>query len=545
MRVLSPLAFLLLSSAAYADALSGASTVTAVTVYADAAQVTRSVTLTVPKGHHSLTVTDLPYAATAQGLRIDAPDGLTIGAIALRDARLTPADQPERDEVTAAKTALDAAREGLVSAETAVAALQAEVDAAEARAAFLGRVTAEAGPETGPEALKSIADTIGSETLTAKQAAVAAGAKLPAAEKLVQDAQDSVTRAEETLAALQPAGVDGKQLTATIDAAAEAQVTLTITHFVEGGYWRPAYDLSLTRGDAPKLVLDRGAFISQDTGEDWRGVDLTLSTATLSQQTEPSGLYPELVRIEPEMTEERSYASDEADYAAAPMVEAVASPAPAMVAETVASDDLVLYHFPQPVDVATGAEDLRIALDSVDLSPTVEARAVPAVDLTAYQVAKFTNPSDEVLISGDALLLRDGAVIGSTTLPRLAPGQEAEVGFGPIEGLRLKATQPDRAEGDSGVIVKSNRQETSVIYSVENLTSRDWTVRLLDSVPYAEQDDLEVAVTADPEPAETDVDGQKGIWAWSLDVAKGAKADVSVTETLSWPQGMVLQGSQY
>ena len=45
MRFLSPFAFLLLSTAAFAETLTAPSTITAVTVYADSAQVTRTVTL--------------------------------------------------------------------------------------------------------------------------------------------------------------------------------------------------------------------------------------------------------------------------------------------------------------------------------------------------------------------------------------------------------------------------------------------------------------------------------------------------------------------
>jgi hypothetical protein len=66
-------------------------------------------------------------------------------------------------------------------------------------------------------------------------------------------------------------------------------------------------------------------------------------------------------------------------------------------------------------------------------------------------------------------------------------------------------------------------------------------VRLLAGVTYAEQEDLEVEVVADPVPAETDVEGQRGVMAWQLAVAAGASAEVSVTERLVWPEGMVLE----
>lgn len=201
----------------------------------------------------------------------------------------------------------------------------------------------------------------------------------------------------------------------------------------------------------------------------------------------------------------------------------------------------MIWRYPAVVDVADGVEDVRLALDRLDFAPEVEARAVPEQDATAYQVARFVNAGDELLLAGEAVLVRDGQVIGAGMVPRLAPGQEAEMGFGPIEGLRLEVLRPSRSEGDQGVFVTESRQEERVVYRVENLTGRDWDVRLLAGVTYAEQEDLEVEVVAEPAPAEVDVDGRRGVMAWRLSVAAGARAEVSVTERLVWPEGMVLE----
>jgi predicted secreted protein len=76
---------------------------------------------------------------------------------------------------------------------------------------------------------------------------------------------------------------------------------------------------------------------------------------------------------------------------------------------------------------------------------------------------------------------------------------------------------------------------------VENTGSEDWPVRILDQVPYSEQDELEVDVTATPEPTETDVEGQRGILAWDFDLPAGGKQTITLEHSLTWPEGMVLQ----
>ena len=171
----------------------------------------------------------------------------------------------------------------------------------------------------------------------------------------------------------------------------------------------------------------------------------------------------------------------------------------------------------------------------------VEAVAVPRLDRTAFVTASFTNASDEPLLPGEAMLFREGVLVGSTWLDVIAPGVETDVGFGALETLRVKREMPKRAEGETGVFTSSNQRTESAVITVENTGDEAWPVRILDQVPYSEQDDLAIEMTAEPEPTETDVEGQRGILAWEFELAAGGKQTITLEHSLSWPEGMVLQ----
>ena len=64
---------------------------------------------------------------------------------------------------------------------------------------------------------------------------------------------------------------------------------------------------------------------------------------------------------------------------------------------------------------------------------------------------------------------------------------------------------------------------------------------LRDAVPYSEQDDLQVSLTAVPEPTRRDRDGARGIVEWDLSVPAGAEQEVVMETTLRWPSGYVLR----
>ncbi len=529
---------LMLPSPALADQIMAASHVTAVTVYPEGAQVTREVTFNAPAGQHDLLITDLPSDTVAELIRLQA-DGVQLGAYALRTDRLPPRADPASVEVLAAKAAVEAAQTGLQAAEATIAAINAKVEAADAQASFLRGVKPE-GDAVTVDGLKALAAMIGGEVLAARQTALAAEAEIPAAQKALDAANKVLADAEAAQAALLQGDTDYAALSVAVGVETAGEEHLTVTHFVSNASWQPVYDMMLTRKPDPALTVARGVLVSQYSGEDWAGVDLTLSTAQPSAQAAPSTLWPELRQIGDPAQMLKSDGGMQYDSAVETMAEPAMAPAP-VEATAALQGDVVVYHYPTPVNVATGVENLRLALDEVQFTPKIEARAVPRLDSTAFVLASFSNDSKEMLLPGQAYLLREGVLVGSSYIDAVPAGGKAELAFGAIDGLRLSRAMPERAEGDRGILTSSTQIEEKAVLKVENLTDETWPVRLLDLVPYSEQEDLQISFSADPEPTETDVDGQRGILAWEFDIAAGETKEVTLSHVMSWPEGKQLQ----
>ncbi len=538
------LAVLLATTAlpAFADIIAATSRITAVTVYPDGAKLTRKVTFTAPaEGEHELLVTDLPAESQSALLQLTPGDGIQLGAFNLRADRLPPREDPLTADQTAAKAKVEQLEMAEITAVLALEGVQARVDAAEAQVSFLMSFSGGLPDGATADTIRSMAAMIGTETLAARQAALAARIDLFPATKVLIDAQEALAKARAAYDALPSVDMDYTALSVVATTAAAGDHTVTITQYVGGASWRPFYDLNLTRADGDALALNRSVLVTQVTGEDWSGVDLTLSSSRPAEQAAPSTLWPELRRIEPEVDEEalaRKSVSDGAMMNDEPVADA--APAP-ITADAAIEGDTLVYIYPRPVTVASGVEDLRLALDSLAFSPVVKAFAVPRIDRTAFVMASFTNASSEPLLPGEAMLLREGVLVGTTWLDVLAPGVETDIGFGAIETLRIKREMPKRATGETGVFTTSNQLTEIAIITIENTGDQTWAVRLLDQVPYAEQEDLEITVTADPSPTETDVDGQRGILAWEFDLATGAKQTITLAHSLNWPEGMDLR----
>ena len=522
--------------AAGADRILATSRVVGVTIYPMGAEVTREVSFTAAAGAHEVLVTDLPEYMDPTMLRVTSAD-TDLGAFAVRQDRLPPREDATDPAMKAAKDAVKVAQVALHGAQARVAGIQAEIEAQEAQITFLTGVKMNDAAATA-EALSAISQMIGTEVLTARLAALAAAAGLPGAEEEVATAQEDVAQAEAAVEALSVRDADYAALSVAVTAKG-GEAHLVVTHFVYEATWSPVYDMVLDR-KAGTLEVARGVLVSQASGEDWVGVDLTLSTAQPGAQAEPSVLYPWLRRIEdPVALDDMARKADGDGGMPEPMVAEAAMAMTSAIAGF--QGDTVIYRYPAAVDLASGVENLRLALDELNFAPKVVAVAVPRNDKTAFVVATLTNDGAEILLPGTANLYRDGDLTGTTELEALAPGASTDLGFGAIEGIRLKRDMPQRAEGDRGIISTSTQIEESAVLQIENLTDEVWPVRVLDQVPYSEQEELEISYVADPEVSETDVEGNRGVLAWDLDLGPGEKKAITLKSLMSWPEGMVLQ----
>ena len=543
---LLPLALILATTAPaalLADTLTQNSRVARVTLYPWGASVVRVVTLTATPGVHELIVPDLPYFTDAGSLRV-AGQGVTIGAVNLQTDRLPVTETAPDPAIAAAKAEVERLEGVVRDHSAAIAAIRLRVDAANRQVAFLGKLGQVEGAT--PEDLRALSRMVGEEVLAASEAAFAAEAEAKAAERAAEADIKALDKARQALnALLNPDVEDFAALVAAVEVGADGKGTVEITTFTSDASWQPVYDLRLTRVGAakPALALERGVLVSQYSGEDWRGVDLTLSTARPSDQSEPSYLDAWLRRIAPPMPA--------MPLAAAPRLEsksmfddyAVAEAAPVVV-ETAAMEMMgatVTYRYGAPVDIRDGVESLRLKLDAITLAPEIVAEAVPVYDETAFLIANAVNESGQVLLPGEATLYLDGAMVGLARLPMTAAGADLRMGFGPIDGLVLTRTVPERTEGDRGVISKSNQQNEVAVLTIENLTDEAWPLRVLDRVPYSEQEDLVITYKATPAASETDVDGKRGVLAWTSTLAPGKTQTIRLETTLSWPVDQVLR----
>lgn len=523
-----------------ADQIETTAPVREVTLYPYGASVTRIAEVTAPAGTHELVIPGMPDNTDPASLRISA-EGATIGAVSLQHGRAVPGEAVKSQALVAAEAEVQRLERALNERDARVATIRARSAAAEDTIEFLKEL---AGADTAqPVDIKQITTDVSQQMLRAHEAAISAETEARAMEQGREDDEAALERAREKVEAVRETDAGRNALVIAVQTGAEP-AKISITGFANDASWQPVYDLRLDRA-AKTLTLDRGLLVAQQTGEDWRDVKLTLSTARPSEQSAPTVLQPWFPRI---LTEAEDNARGVKVSGNAKMgIVYEAAPSPIFAGGAVAGRMMgatVVYDYAAPVTIRTGVDALRLKMDSKELQPEIRATAIPERDSSAFLVAETTNTSGEVILPGDATLFADGVMVGRRQLDLTPAGKEFRLGFGPIDGLVAEFEVPEQSEGGSGILSRSNTSTKGVLLRVRNMTGEEWLLRVVSQVPVSTQSDLKVSWSADPRPSGQDPEGQRGLIYWDGDIAADETQEITVSVDMSWPEGMILQGSE-
>lgn len=525
MRFLGPLfpLFCVLAAPLRAETLQLQSHVTAVTLHPDSAHITREVEFDVAAGRHRLVLQDLPDRLEDGTLHITLAGAVPL-VLTLRDDPLETLRRSAR-----AQAALDRIKDlerqiHKLEAEAAQARLPGQT--AEALRDFisgLGDSDAPIRAEDLDPVLNTLRQHIDHLNSAALQGETEATQTLSALTALHED----LNRARQVFS-------NDQLITTTLDIEAEVDgaAKLSFSYLMAGAAdWTPSYEMHLQTTDTPQLTLHRKARISQYTGEPWTDVNLTLSTVAMLVQTAPSAPpsrpwgVPKTIRK-----------SAISGYNATPMAEPVIAEEIAPQARVLAQGAGVEYSFDKPISVQPDSDSLRVNLGPVTVPVQVFAAAVPARDRVAFRMLDVTNSTDqEWLPANRNALYVDGDLVGLGAFPGLVPGAQADLAFGPLNGVQIRRDILELSAGDRGLITRTNQTREDVKISVQNLTDMAWPVHVYDAVPYSERDDMKVSWTARPTPAQEDDENRRGLLRWVLELAPGGTHDIDISVTQDWP----------
>jgi uncharacterized protein (TIGR02231 family) len=552
-------AWVLLPAIASAGEIATTSRVDKVTVFSRGAEITRIADVTLPAGTHAIVVQDLPANAVEGSIRVEgqASGGLDVGSVDTRTVSSAapdadaPLEDSERARIEAEIFRLRderASLDGEIEAATVQKTLAQNL--AQLPASWLRSAAAVSAGTTAPPApdWPQLFDLVGGKVGEMNAAILRARTKQRELDRRLQELEAQLNRQP-------PDETERTEAVIMVEARTPLTAQLNIRYQIRDARWTPIYDARLSTGAAgsqPALVIARRAEVTQDTGEDWENVELTLSTTRPEGDTRAPNLAPLRVGFRPEIkpaplprSEPYALRSMEPPLMAAPPGMAPEA-AGAMMKQDVAVGESgaaieasafqAVFRVPGRSSVKSGIGARRLLIATDTLEPNLRAVTTPKESATAFLHASFTHDSDAPFLPGRVSLYRDGVFTGTGDFPLLPSGQEYDLGFGSDDLVKVARVNLKRARGETGIISSSSVDEQHFKITVNNLHSQPMKVIVLDQMPYSEDEKITVEMLPiTTQPLDLNYEDKRGVIAWTLDMKPKEERELAFSYQVTWP----------
>ena len=529
--------------------------ISAVTVYADRAEVTRQAKVRLEAGTHVLTFDNLPAATDLNSVRANGTGEFTL--IDIRGETIQTVDIPNEKvrQLTDRLRQLERQKEELTRAVQRVATRKEALDK------ILGRLTSAGkdspNPDLDPTKWSGFVDYHAGKLAALDEEALA----------LVDKQRDNAKDADQVrreLAELRGSGQRTRNVArVTVETKRAVDATLNLSYIVSGPYWEPSYDI---RANVKAKTLDVAYYgtVRQSTGEDWKGVTLHLSTA----QPSVGGREPELDpwflrRLEPmpvAAAAPRGFGGDSggrilskskmmndlrADGLAETSLTGAMKTSEEARARVITSGVAAVFSVERTCDILADNKPARVPLSRDTFPAAFRHTCVPKLSPHVYLKAKAINKTDLPYLPGPSAIFVDDSFVANAAMDLVPAGQEFWSYLGADSSVKVeRRILADRTE-ISGVFGKKTVGTLrDYVFKLTNGKQAAVELVIWDQIPASNHEDIKVSLQ---EPKDTKnnpdlkIDDQKRI-EWRIDLKAGEKRDVPFRFTVERPEDFIVEG---
>ena len=534
------------------------STITAVTVYTDRAVVTRMVPLDLAaSGAVEVAFEKLPALLLDQSLQV-AGRGTAQATILDVTARSAYVDFTPNERVKAFEDELRAILKQRRVLDDRSAILKAQE-------ASLGRLeTAATSPPIKDSALRLTVEESMKLLMFLEEQRGKLAAERQSLDGQIEELVAKQSAAERKLNELRGAGGRSyKTVTVRLEAATAGKLDLALSYAVPGASWVPNYDVRVNSGERA-IALSYFGLVRQNTGEDWKSVALTLSTARPSlggaapeqppwtldvfvpRPMPMAGDQGRLDAFEVSASRRRPNApAARAMSGAAMNAKADAEPpqlADAQVAQATVESAATSASFKisAPATVPSDNSPQKIPVTSAKLTATPEYLTVPKRLTAAFLTSKVFNTSEFPLLAGTMNVFLDGTFVATSALRTVMPGEKFDLALGADEGIAVKHKRVQRFTEDTGLTSSGKRITYEYLLTIQNNKRTSERVIVTDQIPVSRNEKILVKLL---QPAEKEIKpAADGTLKWTLDLKPAEKRELTLKFSVDYPNEVQVTG---
>ncbi|MBW4666814.1 MAG: mucoidy inhibitor MuiA family protein [Cyanomargarita calcarea GSE-NOS-MK-12-04C] len=515
------------------------SQIVAVTVYSDTALVTRRGVVSLTGKERELVITPLPVTIETESVRARGT-GVAVRLLGVSCIRVFSSEPQE------AGVAL--LRQQIQQRESEMSYLQAQLDGLTLQSRFLEGLrekTEEPFAQSlsrknlSPSETLDFLNFLGSQY---SEYAIASGECKTQKQELAKQLQALHQQLDNIQT---PHPTESFNFVVGIESAGAGEFELEVSYVVSCASWKPLYDLRVN-SISNTLSLGYLAEVTQNTGEDWLGVALTLSTAKPGLGTLPPKLAPWYIDTpEPPVYHRMRRRSQSVNQLSASFAEVdddatdESIEAENVVAEVAREGSVVTFKLNGGGNIPNDGAPHKMTIFNDDFPCRFDYVAMPRLVSFAYLQANVKNPITGVtLLPGNTNIFRDNMFVGTTQLENIAPGQEFKLNLGIDEGLKIERELVER-QVDKKLIGSNKKITYGYRVIVTNLQNQVANLKLSEQLPVSRNEQIKVRLGRSNPQIQI---GEMGSLEWLLTLQPEGKQEVYYQFIIEHPAQLTVVG---
>lgn len=367
--------------------------------------------------------------------------------------------------------------------------------------------------------------------------------------------RNQIIKKQETLNRLrqQLGGQKREQPSGEIKVALKAEknqdVKFEISYYVLNCGWEPLYDVRAKDISSPLEIIAK-ANVYQQTGEDWKQVNLHLSTGNPTS----GGIKPELrpwyanvaaeyVRKNPSKSR---YKMEEGNAPAASDNLSLSEVIISGYTESKSTQDFTtintenvtnaVYDINIPFTIKSDGEKNLVEIQHYEMKAHYSYSVAPKLDADVFLMAGMIGWDKPELIPGEASIFFENNYVGKSYFDTKNTEDTVKFSLGRDNNITVKRTQIKEFKENIGI---NQSQKITRSFEIEIRNKRKQTIELLveDQIPVSQNEQLEINLTENGNSIYTK---ESGMLKWKLNIEPSQQTKLKYSYSAKYPKKMVL-----
>ncbi len=339
------------------------------------------------------------------------------------------------------------------------------------------------------------------------------------------------------------------QIIVTVSAKYATTATVDIDYFVNNASWYASYDLRAKNSTSP-INITYKAHITQNTGEDWENVNLTLSTMNPNLSNAKPVLNTwylqyyvnQIMRSTggaPQSNIAMSVSENKASKESMDMERDQLSQVSSAYTQQVNNMANVEFNIDLKYTIPSDGKAHQVAIMDEEVASTYEHYVVPKVSQEAYLTALVSGWEDLSLLAKSANIYFMNTYVGSTYIDPNTIEDTLNLTLGRDKSIAV-TREKVKDEVDTKIIGQNKEKTISIKITIRNKKNEAVKITVEDQIPVSREEDIKVSFDENKFDGSL-YDKDTGKLEWELELSARETKTIEFTYKIKYPKNKKIQ----